>query len=102
MKSKFIFTWADLIEAFRPASSLMMLQGVVCLLFAHTDQWIAWGKGSVLIGVLFWVGWAVAKQIGALKNHAARDAGFWSSSDGLYAKRTPSGSIPKSFQLERF
>jgi hypothetical protein len=76
VKSKFIFTWAHFIEAFRPASSLMMLQGVVCLLFAESDQWMAWGKGSVMIGLLFWAGWALAKQIGAFKNHPMRDAGL--------------------------
>jgi hypothetical protein len=76
VKSKFIFSWAHFIEAFRPASSLMMLQGVICLLFAQSDQFIAWGKGSVLIGVLFWAGWAVAKQIGVGKAQNMRDAGF--------------------------
>jgi hypothetical protein len=54
----------------------MMLQGVICLLFAQSDQFIAWGKGSVLIGVLFWAGWAVAKQIGMGKAQNMRDAGF--------------------------
>ena len=74
MKSKFIFSWADFIEAFRPASSLMMLQGVLCLLFAQSDQFIAWGKGSVLIGMLFWAGWAVTKQIDMGKAQNMRDA----------------------------
>ncbi len=76
MKSKFIFSWAHFIEAFRPASILMMLQGVLCLLFAQSDQFIAWGKGSVLIGMLFWAGWAVAKQIDMGKAQNMRDAGF--------------------------
>ena len=74
MKSKFIFSWAEFIEAFRPASSLMMLQGVLCLLFAHSEQLIAWGKGSVLIGMLFWAGWAVAKQIDVGKTQDMREA----------------------------
>jgi len=74
VKSKFIFSWADFIEAFRPASILMMLQGVLCLLFAHSDQLIAWGKGSVLIGMLFWAGWAVAKLIDMGKTQNMREA----------------------------
>jgi hypothetical protein len=74
VKSKFIFSWAEFIEAFRPASSLMMLQGVLCLLFAHSEQLIAWGKGSVLIGMLFWAGWAVAKQIDMGKTQEMREA----------------------------
>jgi hypothetical protein len=76
MKSKFIFSWTHFIEAFRPASSLMMMQGVLCLLFAESEQLIAWGRGSVLIGMLFWVGWALAKQLGAVKSQNMRDAGL--------------------------
>lgn len=76
MKSKFIFSWTHFIEAFRPASSLMMMQGVLCLLFAESEQLIAWGRGSVLIGMLFWAGWAIAKQLGAGKSQNMRDAGF--------------------------
>jgi len=63
MKSKFIFSWAQFINSFRPASIVMMLQGVLCLLFCESDQLIAWGRGSVLIGVLFFAVWAVAKQL---------------------------------------
>jgi hypothetical protein len=76
MKSKFIFSWTHFIEAFRPASSLMMMQGVLCLLFAESEQLIAWGRGSVLIGMLFWAGWALAKQLGAVKSQNMRDAGL--------------------------
>lgn len=76
MKSKFIFSWAHFIEAFRPASSLMMLQGVLFLLFADAEQLLAWGRGSVLIGMLFWAGWAIAKQLGAGKARNMRNARF--------------------------
>ncbi len=76
MKSKFIFSWAHFIEAFRPASSLMMLQGVLFLLFADAEQLLAWGRGSVLIGMLFWAGWAIAKQLGVGKTQNMRDARF--------------------------
>jgi hypothetical protein len=40
-----------------------MLQGVLCLLFCESDQLIAWGRGSVLIGVLFYAVWAVAQHL---------------------------------------
>lgn len=63
MKSKLIFSWAQFIDSFRPASSVMMLQGVLCLLFCESDQLIAWGRGSVLIGVLFYAVWAAAKLL---------------------------------------
>jgi len=63
MKSKFIFSWAQFIESFRPASTVMMLQGMLCLLFCESDVWIAWGRGSVMIGMLFWAGWAIAKYL---------------------------------------
>ena len=76
MKSKFIFSWAHFIEAFRPASSLMMLQGVLFLLFADADPLLAWGRGSVLIGMLFWAGWAIAKQLGLGKARNMRNARF--------------------------
>ena len=54
----------------------MMMQGVLCLLFAESEQLIAWGRGSVLIGMLFWAGWAIAKQLGTGKSQNMRDAGF--------------------------
>ena len=76
MKSKFIFSWAHFIEAFRPASSLMMLQGVLFLLFADAEQLLAWGRGSVLIGMLFWAGWAIAKTLGLNNDQNMHDAGF--------------------------
>jgi len=41
----------------------MMLQGVLCLLFCESDQLIAWGRGSVLIGVLFYAFWALAQLL---------------------------------------
>lgn len=76
MKSKFIFSWAHFIEAFRPASSLMMLQGVLFLLFADAEQLLAWGRGSVLIGMLFWAGWAIARTLGQSKDRGMHDTGF--------------------------
>jgi len=63
MKRNFIFSWAQFIESFRPASIVMMLQGVLCLLFCESDQLIAWGRGSVMIGMLFWAGWAIDKYL---------------------------------------
>ena len=63
MKSKFIFSWAQFIDSFRPASTVMMLQGVMCLLFCESDPLIAWGRGSVMIGMLFWAGWAIAQYL---------------------------------------
>lgn len=76
MKPKLIFSWALFLEAFRPASSVMMLQGVLFLLFADAEQWLAWGRGSVLIGMLFWAGWAIAKTLGLGKDRDMHDAGF--------------------------
>jgi Na+/phosphate symporter len=76
MRSKFIFSWALLFDAFRSAGVLMMLQGVMCLLFFHTDQLMAWGRGSVLIGLLFWAAWAISKQLGVGKDRDMHDASF--------------------------
>ena len=76
MKTPFIFSWDKFIEAFRPASLVMMLQGVMCLLFANSDQLLAWGRGSVLIGLLFWAGWAIAKQLATSKDSDIGDASF--------------------------
>jgi len=63
MKSKFIFSWAQFIDSFRPASIVMMLQGVMCLLFCESEQLIAWGRGSFLIGVMFYGVWTVAQLL---------------------------------------
>ena len=76
MKTRFIFSWTHFIEAFRPASTLMMLQGVVFWWAGTSDQLVDWGQGSVVIGLLFWAGWALAKQLGVGKDRSMRDAGF--------------------------
>jgi hypothetical protein len=78
MKSKFIFSWALFFDAFRSASGVMILQGVMCLLFCDSDQLVDWGKGSVVIGVLFWAGWAVAVHLGVgkIQNQDMHDANF--------------------------
>lgn len=41
----------------------MMLQGVLCLLFCETEQWVAWGRGSFLIGLLFYAVWTAAQLL---------------------------------------
>jgi len=46
------------------------------LLFAEAEQLLEWGRGSVLIGMLFWAGWAIAKQLGAGKVRNMRNARF--------------------------
>jgi hypothetical protein len=54
----------------------MMLQGVVFWWAGTSDQLVDWGQGSVVIGLLFWAGWALAKQLGVGKDRNMRDAGF--------------------------
>jgi hypothetical protein len=69
MKTKFIFSWALFFDAFRSASGLMVMQGVLCLLFGDTEHLVDWGKGSVVVGGLFWAGWAIAVKLGVEKVH---------------------------------
>lgn len=76
MRSTFIFSWALLFDASRSAGVLMTLQGVMCLLFSHTVQLMAWGRGSVLIGLLFWAAWAISKPLGLDKDRDMHDASF--------------------------
>ena len=47
----------------------MVMQGVMCLLFGDSDLMVDWGKGSVVIGGLFWVGWAIAVRLGVEMVH---------------------------------
>ena len=76
MKSKLIFSWALFFDAFRSGGVLMMIQGVVFWLFGNSDLIAEWGRGSVLVGLLFWAGWALAKRLGVGKDGGAGSASF--------------------------
>ena len=76
MKSKLIFSWALFFEAFKSGSLLMVLQGVGFWLFGNSDQIVDWGKGAIIVGVLFWASWALAKRLGVGKDGGAGSASF--------------------------
>ena len=62
MNTKFTINWTQVIEAFRYGGTLMLMQGVLLGLLVEAPQWVAWAKGSILVGLLFWAGASFAKQ----------------------------------------
>jgi hypothetical protein len=62
MKSKYRINWAHVMDAFRSGGTLMVMQGVLFGLFVESPQLVAWAKGSVLVGLVFWAGASLAQQ----------------------------------------
>ena len=76
MKSRLIFSWALFFDAFRSGGILMAMQGVMCLILTDSDKLHEWGRGSVLIGLLFWAAWAISKQLGVGNDRDMSDTSF--------------------------
>jgi hypothetical protein len=62
MKSKYAVNWTQVIEAFRSAGALMVMQGLVFGFLAEAPQLVSWAKGSVLVGMLFWAAASLARH----------------------------------------
>lgn len=62
MKSKYAVNWTQVIDGLRAAGALMVMQGFIFGLIAEAPQQVAWAKGAVLVGLLFWAGASLASQ----------------------------------------
>lgn len=62
MKTKFTINLTLVIEAFRFGGTLMVMQGVLFGLLVESPQLVAWAKGSILVGLLFWAGASFVRQ----------------------------------------
>jgi hypothetical protein len=62
MKTKYAVNWTQVLDAFRSAGALMVMQGLMFGFMAEAPQLVSWAKGSVIVGLLFWAGASFAKQ----------------------------------------
>jgi hypothetical protein len=62
MKSKYAINRTQVVDAFRAAGALLVLQGLLFGVILEAPQLLSWAKGSVLIGLLFWAGASLVKQ----------------------------------------
>jgi hypothetical protein len=62
MKSKYAVNWTQVIDAFRSAGALMVMQGLLFGFLAEAPLLVAWAKGSVLVGMLFWAAASLARH----------------------------------------
>ena len=76
MKSKYALNWTQVLDACHTASGCMVLQGMVFWIIGESASWVLWAKGSVMVGLLFWAGWAFIKQLDGAQHADMGDAGF--------------------------
>ena len=60
MKTKYAVNWTQVIDAFRVAGALLVMQGLMFGFMAEAPQLVLWAKGSVIVGLLFWAGASLA------------------------------------------
>jgi hypothetical protein len=76
MTSQYTVNWAQVLDAVHTASGWMVLQGMVFWIIGEPAPQTLWAKGSVMIGLLFWAGWAFAKQLDGVRQDDMGDAGL--------------------------